>query len=94
MRQPNGPAIIKDLITTTLIIKSRNTGEDRLASVGGKRILDPGAITNARGQEMTLPFWPRIFGATPNLMFNHGVVAAPAKLPEAASSAAVTPYKQ
>ncbi len=40
-------------------------------------LLDLGDITNARGMEMYLPLWVRLYGATGTSLFNVGVVQAP-----------------
>ena len=41
---------------------------------GWKDVLDLGDITNARGTEMLLPIWTRIYAATQNPMFSFKVV--------------------
>jgi predicted dinucleotide-binding enzyme len=41
----------------------------------GKNILDLGDITSARGMEMYLPLWLRIWGATKNGAFNIKIVS-------------------
>jgi hypothetical protein len=43
--------------------------------LAGKNIFDLGDISSARGTEMYLPFWLRIFGATNNGAFNIKVVS-------------------
>jgi hypothetical protein len=45
-----------------------------LRSFGWKDIVDLGDITNARGTEMLLPLWVRIFGVTQNPMFSFKLV--------------------
>ncbi len=45
-----------------------------LHSFGWKDVIDLGDITNARGQEMWLPLWVRLFGALNNPMFNLKIV--------------------
>lgn len=47
---------------------------DLLRSFGWKDILDLGDISTARGQEMYLPLWLRILGATKTAAFNVKVV--------------------
>ncbi|WP_089726791.1 NADPH-dependent F420 reductase [Candidatus Thiosymbion oneisti] len=41
---------------------------------GWQDVLDLGDITNARGMEMLLPLWIRIYGATGNPMFAYRIV--------------------
>ncbi|MEW6509820.1 MAG: NAD(P)-binding domain-containing protein [Bacteroidota bacterium] len=50
-----------------------------LVSLGWKEsnIIDLGDITTARGVEMLLPLWVRVFGRLQNPMFNFHVVVAP-----------------
>ncbi len=45
-----------------------------LESFGWSDIIDLGDITTARGTEMILPIWVRLYGATKNPMFNFKVV--------------------
>jgi hypothetical protein len=45
-----------------------------LQSFGWKDVIDLGDITNARGTEMILPIWVRLFGALKTPMFNFKVV--------------------
>ena len=45
-----------------------------LKSFGWKDIIDLGDITSARGAEMLLPIWLRLWGALPTPMFNFKVV--------------------
>ncbi len=45
-----------------------------LKSFGWSDIIDLGDITNARGTEMLLPIWVRLYGATKNPMFNFKIV--------------------
>lgn len=48
-----------------------------LKSYGWVNIIDLGDITNARGTEMLLPIWLRLFGALKDPMFNFKVVQTP-----------------
>ena len=48
-----------------------------LKSYGWVSIIDMGDITNARGTEMMLPMWTRLFGALKNPMFNFKIVQNP-----------------
>lgn len=41
---------------------------------GWKHIIDLGDIANARGMEMSLPLWLRIFGALGTAMFNYKII--------------------
>jgi predicted dinucleotide-binding enzyme len=41
---------------------------------GWKDVLDMGDLTNARGTEMLLPLWTRIYGATQNPSFAFKIV--------------------
>jgi predicted dinucleotide-binding enzyme len=45
-----------------------------LRSFGWKHVVDLGDITGARGLEMFLPIWLRLYGALKNPMFNVHVV--------------------
>lgn len=45
-----------------------------LKSFGWKHILDLGDITNARGTEMILPLWIRLWGALQTPLFNYKIV--------------------
>ena len=45
-----------------------------LESFGWKDVIDLGDITTARGTEMMLPIWARVWGATGNPMFSFKVV--------------------
>jgi hypothetical protein len=45
-----------------------------LRSFGWKNIVDLGDITGARGQEMFLPLWLRLYGSVKDPMFNVHVV--------------------
>jgi predicted dinucleotide-binding enzyme len=47
-----------------------------LTSFGWKDVMDLGDITTARGTEMFLPLWLRLWGALGTVMFNIKVVAA------------------
>ncbi len=40
---------------------------------GWKSVIDLGDITTARGTEMYLPLWPRLFGFYQNPNFNIGI---------------------
>lgn len=54
---------------------AKKTVMDLLRSFGWIDIVDLGDITTARGTEMILPLWVRIFGATKNPMFNFKLVS-------------------
>lgn len=62
------------------IFVSGNDGEAKeivreiLKSYGWKNIIDLGDITTARGTEMLLPLWLRLWGVLKNPMFNFKVV--------------------
>jgi predicted dinucleotide-binding enzyme len=45
---------------------AKNEVQSILNQFGWKDIIDLGDITNARGMEMMLPIWVRIYGATKN----------------------------
>ena len=45
-----------------------------LQTFGWKDVIDLGDLTNARGQEMWLPLWVRLFGAVKTPMFNLKIV--------------------
>jgi predicted dinucleotide-binding enzyme len=47
---------------------------DLLKSFGWQDIIDLGDITTARGVEMVLPIWLRLFGALQKPMFNFKIV--------------------
>lgn len=47
---------------------------DLLRSFGWTDIIDLGDITTARGTEMVLPIWVRIFGVLQNPIYNFKVV--------------------
>lgn len=53
---------------------AKATTREMLAGFGWTDILDLGDITNARGMEMYLPLWVRLFGALQNPMFSVKVV--------------------
>lgn len=57
--------------------RQRSSGQGRgdggLASFGWKHVLDLGDITTARGAEMYLPLWLRIWGALGSGTFNIAV---------------------
>jgi predicted dinucleotide-binding enzyme len=48
---------------------AKKTVTDLLTSFGWKDVVDLGDITTARGTEMMLPIWLRVFGATKSPMF-------------------------
>lgn len=48
-----------------------------LKSYGWVNIIDMGDITNARGTEMLLPIWTRLFGVLKTPMFNFKIVQNP-----------------
>lgn len=73
------PRMLKD--THTVYLSGNNAGakakvKDILHSFGwmDEEILDLGDITTARGPEMTLPIWLRVWGATQNAAFNFKIV--------------------
>ena len=45
-----------------------------LQSFGWQDIVDLGDITTARGTEMMVPIWVRVFGSTQNPMFSFKLV--------------------
>jgi predicted dinucleotide-binding enzyme len=53
---------------------AKQTVGELLASFGWKDIVDLGDISSARGAEMILPLWLRVFGALKTPMFNFKVV--------------------
>jgi predicted dinucleotide-binding enzyme len=53
---------------------AKQTVTELLRSFGWQDIFDLGDITTARGTEMILPIWVRIFGATKNPMFQFKLV--------------------
>jgi 8-hydroxy-5-deazaflavin:NADPH oxidoreductase len=53
---------------------AKATVTELLQGFGWKDIIDLGDITTARGTEMMLPVWVRIWGATKNPMFSFKVV--------------------
>jgi predicted dinucleotide-binding enzyme len=53
---------------------AKNQVTELLDSLGWTDVIDLGDITTARGTEMYLPLWARIWGATENPMFNIKVV--------------------
>jgi 8-hydroxy-5-deazaflavin:NADPH oxidoreductase len=53
---------------------AKKTVSDILASFGWSDILDLGDITTARGAEMFVPFWARVFMATQNPRFQFKLV--------------------
>ena len=50
--------------------------KELLESLGHRDIIDLGDITTARGAEMVLPLWLRLYGALGTLDFNLKVVRA------------------
>jgi hypothetical protein len=53
---------------------AKKTVAGLLAELGHKDIIDLGDITSARGAEMVLPLWLRLFGALGTPDFNFKVV--------------------
>jgi predicted dinucleotide-binding enzyme len=53
---------------------AKTTVSKLLESFGWRDIVDLGDITTARGTEMMLPIWVRVFGATKNPMFSFKLV--------------------
>jgi predicted dinucleotide-binding enzyme len=53
---------------------AKGTATKLLESFGWKDIVDLGDITTARGTEMMLPIWVRVWGATKNPMFSFKLV--------------------
>jgi predicted dinucleotide-binding enzyme len=53
---------------------SKKTVSELLRSFGWQDIVDLGDITTARGAEMLLPLWVRVWGATQNPMFSFKLV--------------------
>ena len=53
---------------------AKQTVTELLGSFGWRDIVDLGDITTARGTEMMLPIWVRIWGATRNPMFSFKLV--------------------
>jgi 8-hydroxy-5-deazaflavin:NADPH oxidoreductase len=49
---------------------AKQTATELLRSFGWKDVIDLGDITTARGTEMLLPIWVRLWGAMGNPMFN------------------------
>ena len=45
-----------------------------LTRYGWKHIIDLGDITTARGTEMMMPFWLRLWGSLKTPMFNYKIV--------------------
>jgi hypothetical protein len=54
--------------------EAKATVKDLLQSFGWSDILDLGDITTARGTEMMLPVWVRLFGALQKPLFNFKIV--------------------
>jgi predicted dinucleotide-binding enzyme len=55
---------------------AKETAVDIARSYGWKHILDLGDITTARGPEMMMPVWLRLWGALRTPMFNYKIVQA------------------
>ena len=53
---------------------AKQTAAEILKSFGWEDIVDLGDITTARGTEMVLPIWVRLFGVTKSPMFNFKLV--------------------
>lgn len=73
-----GPKQLKDGEHTVFVsgndASAKQTVTTLLESFGWKDVLDLGDITTARGTEMILPIWVRIWGATKNPMFQFKLV--------------------
>lgn len=75
------PSVINEGDHNTFICGNDYSAKEKvkeiLISFGwkGKNILDLGDITSARGMEMYLPLWLRIWGATKNGAFNIKIVS-------------------
>jgi 8-hydroxy-5-deazaflavin:NADPH oxidoreductase len=54
--------------------EAKDTVTDLLRSLGWIDIIDLGDITTARGTEMLLPVWLRLFGALRKPVFNFKIV--------------------
>ena len=54
--------------------EAKTTVRDLLRSLGWTDIIDLGGITTARGTEMLLPVWLRLFGALQRPVFNFKIV--------------------
>jgi len=54
--------------------QAKATVTDLLRSFGWTDIIDLGDITTARGTEMLLPIWARLFGALQEPVFNFRIV--------------------
>lgn len=72
------PALLEDADHTVFLSgnddPAKATVTELLQSFGWKHILDLGDITTARGTEMLLPIWVRIWSKTKNPMFSLKVV--------------------
>ncbi len=53
---------------------AKNTVTELLKSYGWKHIIDLGDITTARGTEMMMPVWLRLWGSLKTPMFNYKIV--------------------
>lgn len=73
-----GPKQLKEGEHTVFVsgndASAKQTVTKLLESFGWKDVFDLGDITTARGTEMILPIWVRIFGATKNPMFQFKLV--------------------
>lgn len=54
--------------------EAKNTVTELLKSYGWKHIIDLGDITTARGTEMMMPVWLRLWGSLKTPMFNYKIV--------------------
>jgi predicted dinucleotide-binding enzyme len=54
--------------------EAKDTVTDLLRSMGWTDVIDLGDITTARGTEMLLPVWLRLFGALQKPAFNFKIV--------------------
>jgi len=73
-----GPGQLADGAHTVFVsgndAAAKGTVTKLLESFGWKDIVDLGDITTARGTEMMLPIWVRVFGATKSPMFSFKLV--------------------
>jgi predicted dinucleotide-binding enzyme len=66
---------------------AKATARELLEAFGWRHVLDLGDITTARGPEMMMPAWLRIWNATQSPMFNYKIVSgAGGKAPAAATA--------
>lgn len=54
--------------------EAKNTVTELLKSYGWKHIIDLGDITTARGTEMMMPVWLRLWGSLKTPMFNYKII--------------------